>query len=147
MDTQRPHEILPSEQIPPPGSAQRARWLALTDDQAVELAGMTESERHAWLRANLPPEERLARHLHAIGLPNLSCRARAGQFTLLHQGCRAGDPKALLRFEVTAALHKARARKGQHHEKAYAIEHLLQLIELDEYEPRAAREAAPAEGA
>lgn len=132
MDTRRPHSILPEHEIPTRSEQERARWIPLTDDEARELQGMTEDQRHAWIKANVPTKDRLARHLHAIGLPVLAARARSGEFSDFES--EHATPQIMLVGELRAAHVKASRRKGEHSDKALAIRDLEKLVIAGEYD-------------
>lgn len=110
----------------------RARWLALTAEEAEAIDSMTPDERRAWLRERLPTKERLERHLRWLGLPVLAARARDGEFADF-DGPHA-LPKNVLIQELRAAHRKAARKKGEHSDKALRVEELLKLVVTGEYD-------------
>ena len=92
MDTQRPHDILPTHELPK--GRDRLRYVKLADDQHADLEGMTPEERHAWVKYNIPTKERLAIHLESLGHDYLAKRAREGLYSDFES--KHETPKVLL---------------------------------------------------
>ena len=97
MDTQRPHSIIPDQELPKEDRRARERFMPLTLEEAGLLQGMTPDERHAWIKDRLPTKERLARHLGAEGLHDLAYNARQGRYDDFDEGGETLPQNALLR--------------------------------------------------
>lgn len=105
MNVDRPHQIERIVLTPRPPGEQAAifrSFVPLTEEEAALLADKNEDERQAWLRANVPTKERLARVLEVENLPGLAYHARRGLYDDFDEG-----GAELPQIELVKALKKA----------------------------------------